>query len=162
MDRFPLKMKGFLAAYAKCGRIGRASKAHKMSRFTHHTWMAKYPEYRVMFAKAHEVAMSRLEDVAQGLATYGEEEIVTNNGEVVFIWRDVDGTIVPAGDKAAVHREPLIRRKIVPSLLIFKLKGEFPEKYRDRQQLDHTTGGEKLNVEVNYRNRVNSVANDTN
>lgn len=111
----------FLAAYSGCGRISRAAKVAKVCRDDHYRWMKGDPTYPKRFEAARQKAIGFLEDVAIQRATEGWLEPVFYKGE----------------ETGAV-------RKFSDLLLIFTLKGNHPEKYRER--IDNRLSGEVTQV----------------
>ena len=102
------RQSAFLKAYAKCGVISRAAVMAKMERRAHYTWMQDDPDYPELFREAHEQAVDVLETEAVRRAVDGYEKPVWHKGVQV-------GT----------------ERKYSDTLLIFLMKGNKPEKYRD-------------------------------
>jgi hypothetical protein len=120
-----LKQRKFLAAYSKCGIIGEAAKAAKMSRTMHYAWL-KDPDYREQFEHAHEAAADLLEAEVINRAMYGQEEAIIYQGELQY-------ALDENGNRT---NTPLTIRKKSDVLLIFAMKGVRPEKYRDSYKAD--------------------------
>lgn len=120
--------RAFLAAFRKRGNISKAAEAAGISRRTVYDWKNEEDgKFLRRFNEAHRHYVDHLEDTATELATEGS--YVTFRGQVVFVDVDEDGKAVPPGDPRAVGQVPL--RQINATVLIFKLKGELPHKYRD-------------------------------
>lgn len=111
------RQKAFLEAYAQCATITHAALAAKIGRQTHYNWIKKDSEYRKAFAEAQHEASDALISEARRRAIDGTEKPVYYKGEVC-------GTI----------------REYSDSLLMFLIKGDQPEKYRERYEF---SGGDK-------------------
>ncbi len=103
------KKRAFLVAYAKCGGVCKSAEAVGISDRTHRNWIHDDAEYKAAFEDAGEAYVQKLEAEADRRATEGVEEPVYQGGELV-------GT----------------KLKFSDTLLIFRLKGLKPEKYRER------------------------------
>ena len=101
------KKEAFIAAYAKCGNLSRAAEIAGCHRNQHYRWLEE-PGYREAFDEAHEMACDALEDEARRRAYIGVDEPVYQGGKLV-------GKV----------------KKFSDTLLIFLMKGNRPEKYRD-------------------------------
>lgn len=105
----------FLAAFSGCGRVSRAAEIAEICRDDHYRWMKDDPTYPERFEATRQKAIGFLEDVAIKRATEGWLEPVFYKGEET-------GTV----------------RKFSDLLLIFTLKGNAPEKYRERFDTRHS------------------------
>lgn len=115
------KKEEFLATFRKTGNVTFAATQVGIARNTHyHCWM-KDEKYAEAFASAREEAVDLLELEARRRAIAGVEEPVFYKGAVV-------GQI----------------RKYSDVLLIFLLKGNRPEKYRDRTEITDPEGRNPL------------------
>lgn len=103
----PKKMRAFLAAYAECGNLTEAAKLAQCSRRQHYRWMEN-EKYQKLFSDAHEKACDALEKEARRRAVTGVTKPVFHKGEKVGVVREYSDT-----------------------LLIFLMKGNQPEKYRE-------------------------------
>jgi len=65
------KKKSFLAAFAACGSLVKASETSRVDRSNHYLWM-KDPQYREAFQEAQDRAARMLEDIAVKRATADE------------------------------------------------------------------------------------------
>jgi hypothetical protein len=126
----PLKQRAFLAAYAKCGNITRAAALAKVARSRHYEWLSD-PDYEAAFAAAGEEACDLLEAEARRRAVDGIEEPVVYQGEL-SVRRDSLG-------RRTAH--PLTIRRYSDVLLIFLLKAQRPDKYRDNWRGELTGPG---------------------
>jgi hypothetical protein len=118
-DGLTPKMRGFLAAYVKCARIGLAATAAKVNRKSHHGWMRENEAYRRAFQQAQEEIGSLVEDALVTRAVYGTKELVLHQGEPV----EVNGRL-------------LYRTAYSDSLLMLLIRKLKPE-YRGRVGIEH-------------------------
>ena len=119
------KKRAFLMAYAKMGNITSAAEAAEIARRTHYDWCDADQEYVLAFEQAKEAFADMLEREALRRATEGVEHTVYQGGKAVGK-----------------------RREYSDTLLIFMLKGERAEKYRERTSTELTgAGGKDLRVE---------------
>ena len=97
------------------GTILHAAHAAGIDRVTHYAWLKTTPRYVAKFEEAEELAIEILEKEARRRAVSGVKE-------PVGFWKG----------KASeyVHRYS-------DTLLIFLLKGSRPDKYRERQEIEH-------------------------
>ena len=112
----PKRQKSFLEAYARCGVITEAADMANVHRQQHYDWLAD-PEYKAKFEEAQARAADSLESELFRRVREGVEETVSEaNGDT------------------------RITRKFSDTLLIFALKGQKPEKYREqwKGELQHT------------------------
>lgn len=112
----PKRQRAFLEAYARCGVITEAANAANVDRTQHYDWLAD-PEYKRKFDEAQQKAADSIESELFRRVRDGVEETVTEaNGDT------------------------RITRKFSDTLLIFALKGQKPEKYREqwKGELQHT------------------------
>lgn len=121
------KKAAFLAAYVECGTISHAAKAAEIRRETHHEWVRSDPVYAAAFAEAKEQAVECLEREARRRAIEGVDEPVYQGGELVGY-----------------------KRRYSDTLLIFMLKAEAPDKYKERmdQNLNATLNTNKMQINV--------------
>jgi hypothetical protein len=113
-----IKKKAFLVAFAECGNVTQAAQAAGIVRQTHYEWLDSIPEYAELFELAKESAADKLEQEARRRAVQGVEEVVYYQGKEV-------GRQLRYSD----------------NLLMFMLKGERPEKFKDRTELTGAKGG---------------------
>ncbi len=104
----------FLRAYIRMGTILHAAHAAGIDRVTHYAWLEN-ERYAAKFAEAEELATEILEKEARRRAVSGVRE-------PVGFWKG----------KASEYVQ-----RYSDTLLIFLLKGARPEKYRERQEIEH-------------------------
>lgn len=121
MPADPVLQAAFLGAFSECGVIGRAAEIAGCARKTHYRWLLDDPTYPPRFEDARDQACDRLEMEARRRAVEGVMEPVFGSGG------KGQGT-VRVGDI----------RRFSDTLLIFLMKGAMPEKYRERQSVEHS------------------------
>lgn len=104
--------RAFLAAYPTLGTVGGAAAAAGISRVTHWRWMTSDTEYAEAFAAAKDEFVEVLEVEARR--------------------RAADGTLEPVFFKGEQCGEI---RKYSDTLMIFLLKANRPDKYRDEVRI---------------------------
>jgi hypothetical protein len=109
----------FLETLAICGNVSRAAEYAGISRTQLYTRRAKDEELAERWDDAALMGGMGLEDEARRRAYDGVEKPVFHKGAMVACVKEYSDT-----------------------LLIFLLKGLFPEKYADRQKTEHTFKGE--------------------
>jgi hypothetical protein len=112
------RQRAFLAAYAKLFNISRAAELAGVGRRCHYDWLRDDPEYAERFEDARQAFIDELEEEAYRRAVEGWDEPVFYEG-------------VKVGAK----------RKYSDNLLMFRLKAELPQKYRDRHEITGPGGG---------------------
>lgn len=112
----PKRQRAFLEAYARCGVITEAADMANICREQHYNWLAD-PEYKAKFEQAQAKAADSLESELFRRVREGVEETVTED----------DG-------------KQRVTRKFSDTLLIFALKGQKPERYKEqwKGELQHT------------------------
>ncbi len=113
-----IKKKAFLSAYAECGNITQAASSAGVSRQVHYDWLDGVPGYAELFKLAGESACDKLEEEARRRAVQGTQKAIYYQGEIVGYEN--------------VYSD---------NLLMFMLKGERPEKFKDRTELTGKNGG---------------------
>lgn len=110
------KQAAFLTALVICaGHKSEAAKAARIARRLHYKWHEEDANYRKLFASASTQAGELLQDEARRRAFRGVRKPVWWQG-------------TKCGHEL-VYSDSLIQ---------FLLRGEFPEKYRERHQVEHT------------------------
>ena len=75
----------FLACFATCGMIGRASRWAKISRYGHSEWMQSDPAYRARFACASAEFDNLIRDTVHLVGVHGVEMPVLHRGKQIYI-----------------------------------------------------------------------------
>ena len=127
--RTPKKRAAFLAELAARGNVSDAAAAAGVPRQTVYDWRAADPAFAAAWDAALDQAADTMEREAFRRAVEGVEEPVYGR-----VAKDSDGEIGRI-------------TKYSDTLLIFLLKGARPEKYRERQQVEHAG-----RLEVEYVN----------
>lgn len=109
------KKAAFLAAFARVASITKAAELVKIDRDNHYLWKATDPEYAAAFERTRLTAAETLEDEAVRRAKEGVQKPVYQGGKRVGYVQEYSDT-----------------------LLIFLLKGNLPDKYKERAITEHT------------------------
>lgn len=133
------KKERFLKAFAKCGNISHAAEVTGVDRTSHYVWL-KDEAYKTAFENAKEQAVEVLEMEARRRSVLGIEKRKFHNGEPIT-YIDENG-----------NRVPYIERLYSDLLLIFLLKANNPEKYRERHEVKHAG-----NVDVTHGGHVRII-----
>lgn len=133
------KKRAFLRAYSVCGVKTKAAKIAGVARRTVYLWEASDPEFveQEKFAKLK--ANERLEAEAWRRAYHGHRKLATNRGEVIFVYKDANGRIVPKDHPSVADFEPLYEHAHSDVLTVALLKANMPEKYRDNMKIESET-----------------------
>lgn len=120
----------FVAELAACGNVSAAARIACIDRPWIYKHAARDKEFAEVFAEAQHLGNLALEDEARRRGHHGWREPVIHQGRPQY---DIDPD---TGEKV-----PITVRKHSDTLLIFLLKGAFPDKYKDRAQIEGTGGG---------------------
>src|SRR5262249_13418277 len=121
----------FLSEYSRLGTILKAAPAASIDRKTHYNWLKSDPEYAALFERAKEDYLEKLEAEADRRAVEGTLRPVFHQGEECGQIREFSDT-----------------------LLIFRLKGLAPERYRENQKIDvNVTGPEDFYKDIEESKR---------
>lgn len=113
------KSKRFLAVLSGTGNVTRACRSAKISRVAAYEWRAEDQDFRAKWEAAYKVGIEAWEDEVTRRATEGTDKPVFYKGRRIHTQREFSDT-----------------------LLIFKMNGAKPEKYRqNRVQLTGADGG---------------------
>lgn len=104
----------FLAAFAELGRVNKAAERAGVDRWTHYEWMKTDSDYVEQFQRAELLAFQQAEDELYRRGVEGYDTLKTIAGAAVTI------------------------REYSDRCLEIYLRGAKPEKYRDRQSIEHT------------------------
>jgi hypothetical protein len=107
----------FLAAFAACGSVLRASRWARVHRQTHYFWLREDPTYSARFDEARRRAAQELEDEAVRRAMEGIRRPVIYRGKQVF-----------------VEGQPLFETRYSDQLLIRLLEANNPERFGRRHE----------------------------
>lgn len=115
------KQNAFLSAFAKCGTILHAANAAGINRETVRTWRSDDESFAERFSEAQKEANELLEAEARRRAIQGcRRKKFTKNGDPIY------------DPETGEQYEELVYSD---TLLIFLLKGNDPEKYRERTEV---------------------------
>ncbi len=142
------KRGAFLAAFSICGSIRHAAKAAHVNPRRHYEWMAeKDSDYPARFKQAHGEAGQSLEDEATYRAMVGVFEPNVYQGRWIYPQEEYEiepakrGQPARMGTRDVPGSKPLGLWKKSDALLMFRLRGEFPEKYRQYGSMELTGPG---------------------
>lgn len=134
----PKKKEAFLEVFRRTGNITYAAKAAGIDRSTHHKRWMKHPDYAEQFENAREEAADVLEAEALRRAVQGTEKPVFYQGSVCGHIREYSDV-----------------------LLIFLLKGNRPNKFRER--FEHgALGGGPLQISVQAAREIHEAVKNGN
>jgi hypothetical protein len=117
------KQQTFLKLYRECANIKASCKAAGINRQTFYNWRDNDSEFAAQLPEADKDADDTAEFALYDRAIKGVESYVVSNGRVVYL-----------DDK------PLKERKYSDGLLTTLLKARMPEKYKDKQHVEHSGG----------------------
>lgn len=115
------KQRAFLAAYAKCGGIGKAAEAVGIDRRTHNDWMENDPNYPAAFADAQNAIGDWLEQLAVDRVTNGVKRQLWYKNKPLRLGRNF---VYETSYDTGMHMGMLKRFR--------------PNEYRDRTITEHT------------------------
>ena len=107
------RQKRFLREYEKFPTVKSAASRSKINRRTHQRWLKADPKYAAAYTELKDDMVEELEAEVYRRAVLGVERPITVAGERVMV------------------------REYSDRLLMFLLKAEKPEKYRDRREVKH-------------------------
>jgi hypothetical protein len=110
-----------------------------MNRQYAYEYRARHPDFGERWEEAEADARDALELEARRRAIHGVERPLIARGEVIGLWYDPAGNVVPKGTPGA-RFVPQTVREYSDALLALLLRGHFPDRYRDRQ-VEHRHGG---------------------
>ncbi len=148
----------FLAALRSCGVVLDACAAAGIDRSTPYVRKKADPDFAAAWAEAAEDATDLLVREARRRAVEGVRRLKFHQGELIRIQAtDPKGKpLVKNGEPVMV---PYVEHEYSDTLLMFLIKGERPEKYRDNHKVDLRVEGEVAAVtEVVVRTREEAAA----
>lgn len=117
------KKKALIAAFSVCGVLTRACEVAGADKQQHFRWMKNDPKYCAAFEEARDAAVDGLELEARRRALEGTKRVVLFKGKPVYVPKDLKN---PKGPK-----EIYVEHDYSDTLMMFLLKGQRPEKYRE-------------------------------
>jgi hypothetical protein len=144
----------FLKAYERCPMIKTAARSVGIVHTNHYNWLAAVPGYAERFAAVHARAIESLatqvETEAVSRAMEGVRTLVIDRGVPVEVWVNPAGEIVPSPadpkNPGDLKKQLYWEVKKSDGLLQFLLKNVLPDKYGDKQKVDHTSGGKPIQL----------------
>lgn len=137
------KQQRFLKVYGETANIKASCKSAGVSRQTFYNWRDDDEAFKSQLVDADEDANDTLEYAAYDRGVLGVESYVVSQGRIVYediLVFDESGEplLDDKGNQTTKRGKPLVERKFSDSLLITKLKARMPEKYKDKQQVEHS------------------------
>ncbi len=137
------KQQRFLKVYRETANVKASCKSAGISRQTFYNWRDSDESFNLLLIDAEEDANDTLEYAAYDRGVLGVVSYVISQGKMVYEeipalddqkkpMRDEDGNQIMRRGK------PLVERKYSDSLLITRMKARMPDKYKDKQQVDHS------------------------
>lgn len=117
----------FLAAFRLTGNVTASAEAAEVSRRTPYGWLNADPAFKADFEDAEQEAIDHLEKEARRRAEEGVVDYVVSQGKLVYI-----------EDPDTGESRPLVKRVYSDTLMVLLLKAHRPEKYRERQSVEHS------------------------
>ena len=136
----PAKRRIVLDSLALKPNLARAARLANVNRTTIWKTRQRDSEFDAACKEAIEEGAENLEAEAMDHAVDGVEDYVVHDGEVVFVWVDAEGKVVPIGSKGADKQVPLVKRRYSDTVLITLLKAHMREKYREQLNVQHAGG----------------------
>jgi hypothetical protein len=138
-----LKQSRFLKAYRESGNVKYSCKSAGINRSTYYEWRDHDEAFKVQLPDANEDANDTLEYAAYDRAVRGVESYVVSMGRVVYedildLNEDGSQKLNKHGEPLTKRGKPIIERKYSDSLLVTLLKARMPEKYKDKQHVEHS------------------------
>lgn len=118
-----IKKKTLIAAFAVCGVLNKACEVAGCERKQHRRWLKDDAKYAEEFQLAQDASIDGLELEARRRAVDGTKKVILYKGKPVFVPSDLKN---PKSKK-----EIYVEHEYSDSMLMFLLKGQRPEKYRD-------------------------------
>lgn len=125
--QFVAALPTFIAELAACGNVSAAARAACIDRPWVYKYAARDAEFAAAFEEAARLGDLALEDEARRRGHTGWLEPVIHQGRPQY-----------EIDPETGENVPIMIRKQSDTLLIFLLKGAFPDKYKDRAAIDHS------------------------
>lgn len=139
------KQEKFLKALSEVGIIKYACQVAEIDRKTYDNWKNNDAKFAALLPDAQTDANDTLEFAAFEQSVLGMEEPAISAGQVVYEYEpvlDANGEQTYDRGKPVMKRGSMVTiKKYSPQLLITLLKARMPEKYKDKQQIEHSGPG---------------------
>lgn len=138
------KQKRFLAAFRESGNIKYACKVAVIDRTTYYHWRDNDEAFKAQLPDATQDANDTLEYAAYERAVQGIEEPVVSQGQLVYEYEQLvdektgELRFADNGKPLMKRVRQVTKRVYSDSLLTTLLKARMPEKYREKQSIEHT------------------------
>jgi len=140
-DRLVLQAR-FLKVYRKTGNITHACERAKIDRSTFYQWRDHDEAFKAQLPDIELEVEDTLELAAYERAVNGVPTFVVSQGHMVYQEipkLDEHGEqVIEFGKPVYLRGLPLVERKYSDTLLTTLLKARMPEKYKDKQAIEHT------------------------
>jgi hypothetical protein len=130
----------FLTALRDSGNIRHSCEQARVTRSNVYSRRDNDEAFRAQMSEAIEEATDSLELEARRRAYHGVDEPVIYQGELMGVWVDAAGQVV-SKDSTGAKQIPLTIKKYSDTMLIFLLKGNRPEKYKENVHHEVTGKG---------------------
>lgn len=138
-------IKIFLETLSECGNVTHSCRKAGLNKRQAYVLYDRYPLFKAMWDEAAAIGAKALEDEARRRAYMGWEDPIIYQGRPQMV-QEINS------ETGEVTEVPLTVRKYSDTLLIFLLKGHYPEKYRDRiSQEVSGPGGGPIDNQINVR-----------
>jgi len=129
----------FLKVLSVTGQLSSAQDITGTGKWSHHNWLRSDENYRVLYKEAMRMAADRLESEAIRRAKDGVKRLKFYKGQLIMVpVRDENNNIVYRTDEDGnkeVVMEPYCEYEYSDMLMNTLLKGFFPKRYRERQDI---------------------------
>lgn len=121
------RKEAFLAAYRMTGNVSAAARTADVYRTTPYAWADEDPDFKAAWEVAEQESIDRLEEEARRRAEQGVVDYVVSQGKLVMV-----------PDPETGEQVPLAKRVYSDTLMVLLLKAHRPDRYRDRQSVEHS------------------------
>lgn len=136
------KQTRFIEVYRQCGNIKYSCQMAGISREMFYQWKKNNKTFQRLVEEAEPEVDDTVEYAAFEEGVIGVEEPVVSSGKVMYVDEEVlneDGTPqLDSEGKPVTKRKMLTIRRRNPTVLITLLKARLPQKYREKQQVEHS------------------------
>jgi hypothetical protein len=125
----------FLASYCVSGRVCEARESTGIGFWSHDRWLKTDSKYKAAFRLAKQIASQNLEDEARRRAEQWMVRHKFHNGAMIYVPKLDENELPMLDENGQQIMVPYIEREYSDALLMMLLKGHFPRKYRERQDV---------------------------
>lgn len=141
----------FLENLCEYGNVSKSASMAGVARTTVYRYRSDDPKFAAAWDEAEKIGVRALEDEARRRGFEGWVEPVYNQGRrVMDVVLDPDtGLPLVNAETGEVQMAPAVVRKYSDTLLIFLMKGNDPDKFKDRAHTEHSApGGGPIKVDL--------------